>query len=292
MKFDLHMHSHYSKDGEKSPAELIQRAYDHHLNVVALCDHDSIQGVKEMIEEGKKHQIQVIEGIECSTLFDGGECHLLGYHLDLEHPYFLTLTDKINQLMEDAFHERVVKLETKYDIKIDEEEILKEAKDENPWFTMCHHLFHDPIYAHVEDFKDYRKGGNRCDPAPVNFFWDKCQKGSDLYVRVEFPSFKKSVDMIHEAGGLAVLAHPFKTFYQREDLLMKAIEDGIDGIEVFSNYHEKIHNNYYLQFAREHDLLITAGSDYHGKNKPSIEMGQFGDVEDETILKTFLEKIS
>lgn len=292
MKFDLHMHSCFSKDGEFTPQELIQIAKEKDLKVIALCDHDSIQGVKDMMRIGAENDIQVIGGIECTTLFGIHECHLLGYNIDLNDPYFLKLSDHVNQLMSDAFHERVVKLEKKYPIHIDEKQILIDAKDENPWFLMCERIFNDPAYQHIEDFKDYIPGGKRCQPAPVNFFWDKCQVGSDLYVKVEYPSFEESVRRIHEAGGIAILAHPFNTFYQNEELLQQAIDAGIDGIEVFSNYHESYHNEYYEKFARDHHLLMTCGSDFHGKHKPTIQMGEYGlNKNGDDIINNFLNYI-
>ena len=280
MKFDLHIHSCFSKDGELTPKQLIQMAKEKNLQAVALCDHDSIQGVREMIQEGKKVGITVIPGIECTTLLDDNECHLLGYGIDLSNPYFLQLTAHVNQLMDLAFHERVIKLEKKYPISIDELQIRQDAGDENPWFLMCESIFQNPEYQKIEDFKDYIPGGKRSEPAPVNFFWDKCQKGSDLYVRVAYASLAESVQKIHEAGGLAVLAHPFKTFYQNEELLQKALEAGIDGIEVYSNYHEPFHNEYYEDYAQKHHLLMTCGSDFHGKHKPLIQMGEYGMKQD------------
>lgn len=291
-KFDLHMHSNYSKDGEFTPTKLIQIAKAKGLNIVALSDHDSIKGVDEMIHAGEKENITVIPAIECTTLFHDNECHLLGYGIDKQDSYFLNLTVHVNQLMDQAFHERVVKLETKYPIHINEQQVIKDAGDENPWFLMCNQIFNNPAYFHIEDFKDYIPGGKRSDPAPVTFFWDKCQLGSDLYVRVEFPDFKKSVEKIHESGGLAILAHPFQTFYEREDYLQEVMDAGIDGIEVYSNYHEPKHTAYYEKFAREHGLIMTCGSDFHGKHKPSIEMGEYGFKGDHTeIITTFLNKL-
>lgn len=291
-KFDLHMHSSYSKDGELTPYELIQNAKKQNLELVALCDHDCIKGVKEMMEEGQKEGIHVVPGIECSTLFEDNECHLLGYNIDLTSDYFKGLQEKVGSLSENAFHERVVKLEKKYPIKIDEEQVKKDANGKNPWFIMCKRIFENPEYQNIEDFKDYIPGGKRDEPAPVNFYWDKCQPGSDLYVRVEYPSFEESVKKIHEAGGIAVIAHPFKTFYEREDLLVKAIQAGIDGIEVYSNYHEDFHNEYYERMAKKYNLLITCGSDFHGKNKPKIVMGEYGLKKDGTeFIEAFLNKL-
>lgn len=292
MKFDLHMHSCFSKDGEFTPKQLIQIAKEKEMKVIALCDHDSVQGVTSIIEEGKKEDILVIPSIECTTLFNDYECHLLGYNIDINHPYFQNLRTHINEVVGGIFHKRFMKMTQKYHLEFDEEEIVKEAGEGNPWFTFCYKLFADPRYENIEDFKEYRKGGKRCDPAPVNFYWDNCQAGSDLHVRVEYPSFKESVKMIHEAGGLAVLAHPFKNFYQREDFLQEALDAGIDGIEVYSNYHEQKHIEYYKEFAIKNNLMITCGSDFHGKTKPNIQMGSYGLNENgDPIIQNFLDHI-
>ena len=292
--FDLHMHSNYSKDGELTPKELIAIAKEKELEVIALSDHDCMLGIDEMIEEGKKEGSRVIPAIEFSTLFENGsDCHLLGYNFDYKQEYFQTIGAVLQKRMDEAFHVRVEKLRAMYLVHIDEEQVLKDAGNENPWFLMCERMFNDPAHADIEDFKDYRKGGKRSDPAPVNFFWDKCQKGSPLYVHVEMPSFKETVKKIHDAGGIAVLAHPFRTFYHNEELLEKAIECGIDGIEAYSNYHDEEMNRYYADYAKKHGLLITCGSDFHGKLKPSIEMGNYGSHVDgkEEILQNFLHAI-
>ena len=137
-------------------------------------------------------------------------------------------------------------------------------------------MFNDPRYQDIPDFKDYIPGGKRSDPAPVNFFWDKCQYGSDLFVYVPMPDFVESVKKIHEAGGLAVVAHPFNTFYKNDEMLKVLFDSGVDGIEAYSNYHTPEQNVYYENLAKEHNLLITCGSDFHGEKKPSIQMGEYG----------------
>ncbi len=292
--FDLHMHSYYSKDGELSPKALISLAKQRDLKVIALSDHDSMQGIDEMIEEGMKEGIRVIPAIEFTTLFeDGSDCHLLGYNFDYKQNYFQTLHKTCEELVNNAFHERVEKLRAVYGVQIDEKQVRKDAGDKNPWFLMCDRMFNDPAHAEIEDFKEYKKGGSRSDPAPVNFFWDKCQLGSPLYVRVEFPSMKETIERIHQAGGIAVLAHPFNKFYKREDLLKTVMEYGIDGIEAYSNYHNEEQSLFYAEFAKKNNLLITCGSDFHGKFKPSIKMGEYGDcVENkEVILTSFLQAI-
>lgn len=290
--FDLHMHSMYSQDGQFSCEELVNIAKEKGLHTISLTDHDSVEGVEQMMAYGKKEGIRVIPGIECSTLFEGNDVHLLGYGIDLGTPYFKEITEKLRKLSSDAFSTRVEKLRQKYNVEIDEEQVIRDSHGKNPWFLMMDQLFNDPRYQSIPDFQEYIPGGRRCDPAPVNFFWDKCQPGSDLFVYVANPAFVDSVKEIHKAGGLAILAHPFNTFYQREDLLEKAIEAGIDGIEVYSNYHEPKHIEYYRQFALDHDLLISCGSDFHGEKKPSIQMGAYGlEVDGSSYLEAFLKKL-
>lgn len=290
--FDLHMHSCYSLDGQFTPEELVEIADKKGLKVIALSDHDCVNGVPEMISFGQKKGIQVIPAIECSTIFHGYDVHLLGYGLDIHNPYFTSLQDCLKELNKDVFHIRIQKMIEKYGVEIDEEQVLRDSHGENPWFLMCTQLFTDPRYQEIEDFKDYIPGGKRSDPAPVNFFWDKCTMGNDLFVPVNNPDFIESIDLIHKAGGLAVIAHPFRTFYKQEDFLQEAIDGGIDGIEAYSNYHTPEQCLYYEEYAKAHNLLITCGSDFHGEKKPSIQMGEYGLEKDGSLfLNEFLEKL-
>ena len=291
-EFDLHMHSCYSGDGQFTPEELIGIAKERGLKTIALSDHDCISGVKEMIKLGKEADIEVIPAIECSTSIGYTDVHLLGYGSDLEDTYFQNLLERTQVKSRNAFSTRCDKLRAKYGVEIDEEAILKEANGKNPWFVMCTHMFNDPRYRDIPDFKDYIPGGKRSDPAPVNFFWDKCQYGSDLFVYVPMPDFVESVQKIHEAGGLAIVAHPFNTFYKNDEMLKVLLDAGVDGIEAYSNYHTPEQNVYYEKLAKKHHLLITCGSDFHGEKKPSIQMGEYGLDKDGSLwLEQFKEKL-
>lgn len=290
--FDLHMHSNQSGDGQFTPAQLIQMLKAAKIEVAALSDHDTVKGVPDMIQEGKKAGIRIIPAIECSTLLGEYDVHVLGYGINIQDPYFQSLQEKIQKKNAGVFHQRVEKLRKKYHVEIDEERILKDANGANPWFIMMTRIFNDVRYQDIEDFKDYIPGGKRSDPAPVNFFWDKCMPGSDLYVQAYNPDFKDTIQKIHEAGGLAIIAHPYQTFYQNEERLQYALECGIDGLEAYSNYHQPFHNAYYEQFAKENDLLITCGSDFHGEKKPSIRMGEYGLKKDGSAFLThFLQAL-
>lgn len=290
--FDLHIHSSFSGDGQYSPEQLVELAYNTGLHTISLTDHDSVLGVPRMMAAAKKYEIKVIPGIECSTLCEDYSVHVLGYGININNSYFKDLTKKVRKLTHDAFFERAYKMIQKYDLKIDIEDFAKKNQNLNLWDEFCKLIFHDSKYQTISDFVDYIPGGKRSDPASVNFSTDKLQPGSDLYVRVEFPDFKETICRIHEAGGIAVIAHPFRIFYKNEERLLNAIKCGIDGIEAFSNYHEKYHNLYYAEFAKKHDLIITCGSDFHGKLKPSINLGEYGLNGGSDILNEFLKRIN
>ena len=106
------------------------------------------------------------------------------------------------------------------------------------------------------------------------------------------PDFVESVQKIHEAGGLAIVAHPFNTFYKNDEMLKMLLDAGVDGIEAYSNYHTPDQNVYYEKLAKEYHLLITCGSDFHGEKKPSIQMGEYGLDKDGSLwLEQFKEKL-
>ena len=150
--FDLHMHSMYSGDGQFSPKELIDIADKKGLKIISLTDHDAVKGVKEITELGKEKGIRVIPGIECSTILEGNDVHLLGYGIDIENSYFVNLADRLNKLMYDAFYLRVEKIQNKYGIELDADELIEASHGKNPWFLMWTRIFNDPRYQGIEDF--------------------------------------------------------------------------------------------------------------------------------------------
>lgn len=292
--FDFHMHSNVSRDGDYTPKQLIEMIKEKGLQYVSLCDHNNYRGIDEMIEEGSKVGIHVIPAIEFDTMFEGKEAHLLGYNIDYRHPYFKDLAERIDDYMDQAMAERFQKFRENYGVVLNEEEVYANTPEgENPFFVLCTMMLNDPANKDIPEFQDYLPGGKRCNPQVVNFYWDHCCAGTENYVEVTYPDFKQTVDIIHETGGIAILAHPWKTFYQKEDLLNKAIDCGIDGIEAYSNYHDSIQNEYYETFCHDHHLLMTCGSDFHGSKKPKIKLGEYGYNKDngQEILSQFLEKL-
>ena len=131
-----------------------------------------------------------------------------------------------------------------------------------------------PEYANHPLLKPYRPGGERSDNPYVNFYWDYYSQGKPCYAKIDYPAMEEIVDMIHQNHGVAVLAHPGVNLKGKEFLLDNILNLGIDGIEAFSSYHNPKQAEYYYQTAQEKKIFVTCGSDYHGKTKPSIGIGQ------------------
>lgn len=292
MKFDLHMHSNYSSDGQYTCEELLDIASGLGLRLIALSDHNTNAGLDKMIALGKQKGIQVIPAIEFDTRLNGRDVHLLGYNIDYKQEYFNNISAKIKKLSLDALSERVKKLEAKFKIDIDLAKCIELAGDGNPFFPIVESMLADPKAKDIEMLQPYLPNGSRSDLPVINFFWDCCGYGSDLFVSVDYPTFEKTVDIIHKAGGVAILAHPHSQFYQNEEMLQAAIDAKVDGLEAYSNYHDEAENLFFADFCRRNDLLITCGSDFHGMRKPHIKMGECGYYEDdEVVLKPFLEAL-
>lgn len=292
MRFDLHMHSNYSSDGQYTCEELLDIASGLGLKLVALSDHNTNAGLDEIVELGNKKGIKVIPAIEFDTRLNGRDVHLLGYNIDYKQEYFNTISAKIKKLSKDALSERVKKLEAKFNIAIDLEKCIEIAGDGNPFFPIVESMLADPKAKDIEMLQPYLPNGARSDLPVINFFWDCCGYGSDLFVSVDYPSFEETVDIIHKAGGIAVLAHPHTQFYQNAEMLQAAIDAKVDGLEAYSNYHDEKENLFFAEFCKQNGLLITCGSDFHGMRKPHIKMGECGyDGEDEVVLNPFLEAL-
>lgn len=136
-------------------------------------------------------------------------------------------------------------------------------------------LLAKPEYADHPLLAAYRPGGARGDNPCVNFYWDYYAQGRPCYAEVKYPSVAEIVEMIHDNGGRAVLAHPGVNLKGREGLLDGILNLGMDGIEAFSSYHTPEQAAFFARRAKERGLFCTCGSDFHGRTKPSVRLGGY-----------------
>jgi len=270
------MHSNFSDDGELTPQAIIDKAIQNNIDVISITDHNSIKANAVALEYSKNKRIKYIPGIEIDCQYNGLNLHLLGYDFDFTKECFLELEEKIINEEKQAGLERIEKIKEITKLYLDEAEVLKRAN--NGIVTgevIAEVLLEDIRNKDSKILKPYREGGVRSDMPYVNFYWDYFSQGKPAYVHIEFIALSEAIKMIKDNGGIAIIAHPGNNLKHNLNIIDDIISSGIDGIEVFSQYHSKYDIEFFYDKCIRHNLLISCGTDFHGKNKPNIDIGKF-----------------
>lgn len=276
---DFHMHSHYSDDGEYSPKELCEFAKASGISQIALTDHDSVHGVSEMIEEGTKLGLKVLPGIEVDCTFKGINFHLLVYNMDYQDQRYEEIKSYYLKENQKAAMKQVELLEDYLKIHINRDELKKIEKNgvlvpED----IGELLLKLPEFMESEFLLPYRENGNRSDNPFLNIYLDFFSQGKPAFVAGELLTVEHVLNIVKETHGTTVVAHPGLNFKGNDEIFTQLLDLGIQGIEVESNYHTLEQTQYYYKVAKDRQLIMTSGSDFHGKNKPAIKMGTFGNT--------------
>ena len=277
---DLHMHSNISNDGDFSPAELMKMCSKAGIKTAALADHNSVRGVAEAIKEGEKFGVKVIPAIEIDCTYKEYNLHVLGYNIDYNNKIFEKIEKNVFEQELKAGDKRMA-LVKEAGIFFDEEKVRKLSYDG----TITGEMIGE---AAIEDERNrenplitpYLEGGTRSNNPYVNFYWDWCSKGKPAYVPIKYITLKEAIDIIHKTGGKAVLAHPNNNIGMNEEVFKEIAAEGIEGVEVFSSYHSKENAEFFLKMAEKYNVFVTCGSDFHGKTKPAIKLGEMGNLFD------------
>ena len=260
MLVDFHMHSIYS-DGVKSPEGLLRHALDCNLSMMALTDHDEIDGIKalrtaqEQLDPEKT--IKIINGCEFSADYKDKSIHILGYRFDETNKELRDFIEYFKSKREERIDE-IIRRCNNAGYFISKDELLKKfPKTQAYGRPHIGQLLIDGGYA--KDINDV--------------FKDILRKDSPCYVpkvKIEVPYI---IDIIHKAGGLAVMAHP--KLVTSDEYVVEMLAYDFDGMEVYHTKHNDDDVKRYKALAKEHNLFITGGSDYHGI--PGKAPDQFGD---------------
>ena len=287
---DLHMHSLYSDDGEFTPTELVEKCYHHHIRIMAIADHNSVKAIPEGMAAAKERGMIYIPGIEIDCTFKDVNLHVLGYGIDYQQDIFTELEENVYR-QEIACSMKKLELTNALGFHLVKEDL--DCLSDNGVYTgemFGEALLAKEEYQDVELLKPYRQGGERGDNPYVNFYWDYYAKGKPCYTEIHFPTLEETIDIIHKNGGVAVLAHPGNNLKGKFEYFDEMLPLGMDGVEVFSNYHSPEVVHYFYDKALEKNVLMTCGSDYHGKTKPSIEIGESRcEIDQEPIEKLLKE---
>jgi len=270
---DLHMHSDISNDGEFRPKKLMELCFENSIKVAALADHNSIRGIEEAKLHAAKFGIRLIPAIELDCTFRDVDLHVLGYGIDPNYSDF----KKVEQSVEDQEIEtskKRMELVKNMGIAFDYNEVMSISRNGAITGEMIAEVaLKDDKNKNNILMLPFYPGGNRSDNPYVNFYWDICSSGKGAYVPIEFMSLSEAIKLIHDAGGIPVLAHPGNNVKEDAELLHRIVQAGIVGIEVYSSYHSPEQIQFYSMQAEKYHLIKTLGSDFHGKTKPSIKLG-------------------
>lgn len=258
-RIDLHVHTLMS-DGSDAPAAVVRKAFGMGLRAIAITDHDTFTGLDEATEEGKRLGVEVVPGVELSTMFDGEHVHLLAYYMDRTCPELLDLM-KLAVRERIRRNERMVQLLHDAGYPIDMEEMHREY----PGQVMLGRPHVAAILMKKGVVKDIRTG-------VVNLMG----KGKPFYVERYHIPLTDYIRAVRKAGGMPVIAHLYQYRYtepQRRAMVAAAAEAGCLGLEGMYSTYTPEQQQAVFDLAAEHGLICTGGSDYHGTRKPHISLG-------------------
>lgn len=258
---DLHMHSTAS-DGTLAPSELAKAAARAGIRAAALTDHDTVSGVAEFKNACAELGIEAVSGVEISAKYKT-EMHILGLFIDENNPQLVKRLDELKKTRLNR-NADMLELIQKNGMNITAADITGQKDGGRLENTGRAHI----ARALVE--KGYAKDIQ-------NAFDLYLSKGKSCYVSRKLLSPEDSIRLIKEAGGIAVLAHPYYITKDRDelyDLLVWLKSMGLDGVESWYSEYTEEYRDLCLEMCKRLDLMPTGGSDFHAENKPHIKLGE------------------
>lgn len=259
MKADLHCHSYYS-DGTMSPSQVVDLAQENDVNLLALTDHDSVQGLQEAQKRCDEYGITLVNGVEVSVSWKGFTIHVVGLNIDPKHQSIMQLLDKNANFRQLRTSEMIAKLQK---IEIDVQPYLDSIIPAQGLVTRTH-----LARALVSMGKV-----NRMDKA----FKKYLGKGKCAYVDGDWVSLEAGVQAIVDSGGVAVIAHPmrYRIGANRLEMLVRDFAAaGGQALEVVTATQDINQQRRCLQLAETYGLSSSIGSDFHSLDQPWAILGR------------------
>ncbi len=256
MKADLHIHTAYS-DGVFTPEKIVETAIEEGLECIALTDHDNILSykpavahAKKLAEQTGKPKLEIIQGVEINTIYKDWEVHILGYFMDVNNSDFKTLL-KTQQAARIEQTQKIIELlRKKENIRIKYDDLKK--------LVMPGGSIGRPHLARAIT----SAGGTQSTTEAYNRF---IQKDSSVYIERKTVSPHDAVEIIYDAGGIPVFAHPYDVDIAA-DLTKELMSYGLRGLEAYHRKHSPAMVEYFSTLAENLGLIVTGGSDFHAPN--------------------------
>ena len=253
MKFaDLHLHTNFS-DGTFTPEELVLHAQKAGLSCIAVTDHDTVEACERIAAGCAAVNMEFIPGTELTAAQEDTELHILGYFLDAQNKKLLGEIAKFQGVRQNRIHEMVARInELGTPLKVESVFALANCKS--------------PGRPHVARAMVKEGLVRNLDEAFERFL----KKGRPAWVPKSKISALDAIELVHQAGGLAIMAHP--GLNRTDNIIPSLVDAGLDGIECFHTKHSTAMSERYLEIADKYKLLVTGGSDCHGfsKGRPLI----------------------
>jgi predicted metal-dependent phosphoesterase TrpH len=253
MKFaDLHLHTNFS-DGTFTPEELVLQAQKAGLACIAVTDHDSVEACARAAPACSAVNMEFVPGTELTAEQDDTELHVLGYFLDTNNAKLLAEIARFQVVRQNRIHEMVARI-NEMGVPLKAESVFALANCKSPG------------RPHVARAMAKEGLVRNLDEAFERFL----KKGRPAWVPKSKISALDAIELVHQAGGLAIMAHP--GLNRTDNIIPSLVDAGLDGIECFHTKHSTAMSERYLEIADKYHLLVTGGSDCHGfsKGKPLI----------------------
>lgn len=245
MRVDLHIHTTAS-DGRWAPEQLVEQVRRAGIGLFAVADHDTVAHVTLVQDAVRGSGMAFLRAVEISSTLKGRHAHILGYGIDPEHPRLLDLLSQNRAMMEGVDQQSVqLLIDAGYDISHAEYEAYVDDPARGGWKAL--NLFIDRGFCR-----------------DVNGFFRELFVGDLALSMPAFADPRDATVTIREAGGVPICAHPGHSTRSNAEMLDQLVALGLEGLECFSPYHDDRTTHAMLAYCRQHDLLITAGSDCHG----------------------------
>ncbi len=250
---DLHTHTTAS-DGRCTPAELVARAAAAGVTVLSVTDHDTVAGYQAASAVSAAAGVELVSGIEMTAIVDGADLHVLGYFIDAHSPRLLAFLAEQRRRRIDRVRQIIDRLAT-HGIVLDPDAILQPGLEDpsvasgRPWIARA-------LVA----------GGHVADSNQAFDRW--LGRGRPAFVARLGVTPKEAIARIHEAGGLASLAHP--GLVGHDEWLPGLAADGLDALEAYHSSHDGSATDHYLSMAARLGLCVTGGSDYHADESHGV----------------------
>ena len=261
VKIDLHIHTTYS-DGMLSPEEIVDTAIDCGLDCIALTDHDNVlsHDAANSYIKSKNLKLEIIPGVEINTIYKGYEVHILGYFMDKQNKAFIDMLNYQQKARVEQAHKIIELLAKKQGIKIKFEDITKLVAPKGSIGR-----------PHIARAITSCGGSANIMEAYAKFINNK----SDVYVERNTVTPHDAVEIISEANGIPVFAHPIDVDIA-DNLTKELVNCGLRGIEAYHRKHSPAAVEHFSTLAEEYGLIVTGGSDFHAPsmNHGAILMGK------------------